>query len=428
MDRVSLNKLLAKASAFEAEALVRQNDKLWAWYSLEALADAPEHESIFASYIENLIGKQFSFEDYQEWMQKNTSYLSGKENLSWMPAADAFGTFLETFLEELPNKEYVYLRIYRAPPPSQSKESFKTKEEAMLQGTANIPNLYLYKIVPFYEVTGLKNLDKKYSSYFFIADAFRSLTGKHIDENFNQRFVEFLKGVQPTLARIMRFSDKAPQLIGRGKDGAAVDLGHYVLKIFRDKTAYHHAVRAIKRLHSEPQLAKTEAMIHDVGEFGKWDGELFYYYIIEKMVPASDMSEPDINLLGAIIQKIINLINIGRKDWRKIKELINDPSQVATVQQAVNSGADDIVKSIHPAVADDVVKLTEIASLKPTWLKSLTEEIIMKYLTGRTDLHLGNIGISNGEFRYFDPAFSGLNSNINFTEIVDQDAGTAVPQ
>lgn len=425
MDRISLNNLLARASAFEAEAFVHKNDKLWAWYSLEALADAPETASIFAQYIENLIGKQIPFEEFQEWMQKNSSYLSGKENLSWMPAADEFGTFLETFLEELPNKEYIYLRIYRAPP--QVKDSFKIKEESMLQGTANIPNLYLYKIIPFYEVSGLKNLDKKYSSYFFIADAFRLLTGKHIDATFNQKFIEFLNGVQPILARIMRFSDKAPQLIGKGKDGAAVDLGHYVLKIFKDKEAYHHAVRAIKRLHSEPQLAKTEAMIHDVGEFGKWDGVLFYYYIIEKMVPVSEMSEPDINLLGVIIQKIIFLINLGRKDWRKLKDSINDPSQMVAIQQAVSSGADEIVTSIQPTIADDVAKLTEIGSLKPTWLKSLVEEIIMKYLTGRTDLHLGNIGISNGEFRYYDPAFTGINSNIHHTEIIDQEAGTKVP-
>ena len=58
-----------------------------------------------------------------------------------------------------------------------------------------------------------------------------------------------------------------------------------------------------------------------------------------------------------------------------------------------------------------------ISNLNKTWLQSFVEEILMKYLTGRTDLHLGNLGVTSyGELRYFDPSFANWNSDINIVE------------
>ena len=45
-------------------------------------------------------------------------------------------------------------------------------------------------------------------------------------------------------------------------------------------------------------------------------------------------------------------------------------------------------------------------NLKDNWLENLIEEIIHKINTGRTDLHTGNIGVTNyGQLRFFDPVF-----------------------
>jgi hypothetical protein len=52
--------------------------------------------------------------------------------------------------------------------------------------------------------------------------------------------------------------------------------------------------------------------------------------------------------------------------------------------------------------------------LKDNWLRLYIEEIIVKYLTSRTDLHLGNLGITNsGELRYFDPSYGNWVSKLN---------------
>ena len=58
-----------------------------------------------------------------------------------------------------------------------------------------------------------------------------------------------------------------------------------------------------------------------------------------------------------------------------------------------------------------------VSGLKPEWVFLLVKEIILKFLSGRCDLHIGNVGVTKNrksrEFRYFDPAFEGLNSSIH---------------
>ena len=42
-------------------------------------------------------------------------------------------------------------------------------------------------------------------------------------------------------------------------------------------------------------------------------------------------------------------------------------------------------------------------NLRPSWLPSLIQEVLMKNVIGRIDLHMGNIGVTSyGEFRFFD--------------------------
>lgn len=403
------------------ENLIKKIDN---FVSLVVLADDNELLDIFKRSLSLYLGQNFSDEDFDSWVNKNYSYIGNKFGLQWQVAGDMQGSFLEAPLETLPNKEYVFLRLYKTPPSS--KDDFKLKEAIMLQSAGSIPSLYLYKIVPFLETSGLKNLDKKYSSYFFIAEALIRLFGSV--HNFDSNFIKLLDQVKPQISNIMKFVTKTPRVLGRGADGVAIDLGHYVLKIFRDSNAYHHAILAMKRLHQQPDLAKTEAMIYDAGKFGEWIGFPLYYYIIEKMIPIEQLSRKDINLIGIVVQKIINAVNIGRKDWRSVKTLINDPTKTSFIKEKVSAGAHDITNIVSVSAKNEIAKITEVASLKPGWVKNLAEEIIMKYLTGRTDLHLGNLGISNGELRYFDPAYGNLQSNINFTSVVDQEAGTIAPE
>ena len=66
------------------------------------------------------------------------------------------------------------------------------------------------------------------------------------------------------------------------------------------------------------------------------------------------------------------------------------------------------IKSINESLKD---------SLNSDWLQFLIEEITLKYLTGRGDLHSGNLGLTNyGVFRYFDPSWHGWQTGLNLGE------------
>lgn len=61
-----------------------------------------------------------------------------------------------------------------------------------------------------------------------------------------------------------------------------------------------------------------------------------------------------------------------------------------------------------------IKELSNTLPLRKNWLRTLIEEIAVKYLTQRGDLHLGNIGITNyGDFRYFDSAHPRWQNYIN---------------
>lgn len=75
----------------------------------------------------------------------------------------------------------------------------------------------------------------------------------------------------------------------------------------------------------------------------------------------------------------------------------------------------EIAKNLEEEYEDRIVNINNNTLLRGNWLVKFIEEIILKYLTGRGDLHLGNLGVTNqGNFRYFDPAYTGWENRINY--------------
>ena len=101
--------------------------------------------------------------------------------------------------------------------------------------------------------------------------------------------------------------------------------------------------------------------------------------------------------------------------WRNLKPLVNNPEHSGEIKDKVRRGAAEMARRIRNYLGNTAFDYIESAEdLRSDWLESLAEEFIMKYLTGRTDLHAGNIGLTQyGNFRYFDPAYSHWTSNIN---------------
>lgn len=177
-------------------------------------------------------------------------------------------------------------------------------------------------------------------------------------------------------------------------------------------------MQAQRRLHENPETAKTEAMIYDVGELGIFSRTPIYYYIIEKMKPVKSL-DPEVKPnLQFLVTKIVKIIEDEKENkWKKYKTSIKDKTKSATIMSEVKNFSEQLASSLKKS---DALKIEIIEYLLPrrlneNWLPHLIEEILMKYLTGRYDLHMGNIGLTNyGVFKYFDPAFQDTNrSEIN---------------
>lgn len=430
MEKYRLNNLLALAESFEFQALTARNDRVWALRSLISLADSNDILRFFLNDLNNFLGVNLSIEELTEWLNKNATFLNHEIGREWVPATDKYSSFLEASVGGSSN-EFVLARIYKSPIPKESAEFLKVKESSLLQGSGKIPNLYLYKVIVLDDSPGIRNLDpKKYFKYFFLAEAFKSLFGVQMDNDFTARFIEYVEQHKHKLDKILSFASKSPKFIARGRDGAVFDIAPtYILKIFQDNKAYQDALTAAHRLHKNPDLAKTEAMIYDIGTLGEFDGWTIFYYIMEKMKPATDLPKTEYDHLTAIVQRIIHTMNIGRSYWREVKDKINDPEEISFVKNHIREGIKQYSKTIRNLANTEIKNLESKIELKNNWLESLIEEIIMKYLTGRTDLHMGNLGLTGyGEFRYFDPGYSGLTSNINHTSFIDQNAQTGVPE
>jgi hypothetical protein len=213
---------------------------------------------------------------------------------------------------------------------------------------------------------------------------------------------DFVHENKTKINSLRKWFTKTPEFLGAGVDGSAFDVGNYVLKIFSSASAYNAAMEAWERLHKTPALARTEAMIYDVGELGVCAGHMIYYYVMEKMTAVRGKYDNSISkeLRPLIRQIAYDLMHKSHLKYFKEQKL--EP-------EVLKKEVDKISAEVSSTFKDDrhVEAINEWEpNLKPTWLPTLVEEIAMKFLTNRNDLHTGNIGVTNnGEFRYFDPAY-----------------------
>ena len=243
----------------------------------------------------------------------------------------------------------------------------------------------------------------------WLITALSSLLSKPKNKNFLDDVADFIKENKATIDKIRRhFAVSDPQVLGQGADGVAFAISpSLVLKIFRSEGSLKHALRAMDRLHKNPDLAKTEAMIYDAGKLGELDGHSIYYYIIERMKPVEKMSSTVYSALARVIDDFRGEA-YSQIDVEKYKRLLKDPKNLPEVKIAIKEAARSLVKDAKSRLGDriKVIEQELETKIKPDWLESLAEEIIVKYLTGRTDLHMGNIGFTGyGHFRYYDPVY-----------------------
>lgn len=367
----------------------------------------------FIRKMKALTGVDPTPEQWKYWLDANRTVIGGLLNNYWS-VFDTRSIYCNI------GDQSAYITIDSKAP----HRDFEPSSVAILKASSPLPPLWLQ--------IGKVDYDAKreppsptLGHYAWLIDGISKVMG-YAPQRDMVRFVTDNKTKIDSVRRL--FQTQQPKYLGGGADGAAFDIGGgKVLKIFRDNISYEKALLAFDRLHKSPELAKTEAMIYDVGTLGRFGGDPgdpqsgspVYYYIIETMKTLRDVFGDWSNIpLRGILEFIAGRIDaIKGTKLKVLKKDINDPEKAPLIRKIVKEEAAKLAAEIKD---EDFLKPKisrmeqQIPTLKDNWLELYVEEVIMKYLTGRTDLHMGNIGVTHyGELRYFDPAYGGHESEIN---------------
>jgi hypothetical protein len=278
-------------------------------------------------------------------------------------------------------------------------------DSSFIKGVKSIPDLYITDIKV--EELGKEILSKEYMFYGYLIKPVFELMNEVGDINDVKEFVDDNKGELDKIARNFEYS---PVFLGKGQDGFAFDIGNgMVLKIFKNRSPYDAALKSMDWLHKGLDVAKTEAMIYDAGTLDL-SGKEIYYYIIQKMKPVYGINSNAQNWLIQLVKYITNYykrnvskLNIDlENNYKAILPIVNDISK--SLKRGVNYNE-------FPLNRENIYEnITKAYNLNDNWLNEFIEEVLVKRITLRRDLHIGNIGITNsGHVRYFDPSFKEEN-------------------
>lgn len=363
-----------------------------------------------SAYLKAYISK----EDLEYWFDKNQTLLSQySDSINWQNHYDKITGY------EPVKGEYIFLSAQDLSNVSAFQRMELVKESILLSYGA-IPRLFLFHAKN--QSVSYSSLDIDLSHNFFLVKMFKELLNvSHTRDYDKDKIVSFIKDNKKNIDKIRGLFDGQPKYLGSGIDGVAFKINNsQVLKIFRSEKSYSDASKAMDTLYTNPSFAKTEAMIYDAGILGIHDGRPLYYYIIELMKSVNDFPEDFKYNLRIVIKYIVFEINDNINSLRKLKysNKIVDLTKINEAKAEISDFVNKIILNIKYNDNEDLMssiqKVGHHAGLKPDWLKLLAEEIVMKYITGRTDLHVGNIGVTGyGELRYFDPSYEGHDSAIN---------------
>lgn len=395
--KFDVKSILKKVVMFEANALF-------------ALAEYYVHHN-FGKILSDFIQKPLSQDEIDNWINNNKSLIVDNFSEVWEIVGKNNQPMMKSFLY-VENGDDIFGLISKSPLES---PSFKVKNSILLKGLGPIPNLWMY-IGSYIFFSGLENINKENASNDFIAIAFTHLFSGRVPastKNILPYINEFLINNRSKIDQIRKFFVGTPKELDGATDGFVFSIApNLILKIFKSEFAYQKAIRAMNELHSNTNIAKTEAMIYDAGYLGNFLNEKIYYLIMEKMTPVTNLNENHYNL----IKKILRYVSVHIVENDEIYSLKNeDYINTNSIKNKINKISGQFVNDIKLSKIGDLVKKMELElKMKPSWLFNFIQEIIYKYITNRGDLHMGNLGVTSfGELRFFDPSHHSWQQDIN---------------
>ena len=350
----------------------------------------------------------FSDEEVKAFLENNSSVLT--KGLMGLLYAQDWAAISPTLVKSIEGDPGTPICIVSTNPINIEKplplmvREFKPVFNVALKGVGKVPTLYIYSI-RYLEKSlhgDLLQSSKLFATYSFFIDSIKGW----IDQTKLEKFISEKKSV---LDYLLGQCAKPPVFLGQGTEGSVFDIGgQRVLKILANNTyAYQKALESIDRLHTSHRLGKTEAMIYDAGIVGEFDRNTYYYILMEKMQPVSNFPN-ERRKLRSVMTKISDVIDT-EPVFKKLRDVVkgDTPYSEKTIDKFIKRFIPQMVAKIDKLYSEYYLKeLGENLNLSDKWLERIIEELIVKYITGRTDLHLGNLGITKSrELRYFDPTY-----------------------
>lgn len=342
-------------------------------------------------------------DDIRNWITTNETTLNQLENTHWV--IGPYNNFL--YGESLGSKRIIYYIFW-----NDNKNTANEIPIAYLKGSGRIKPLLVYQYME--EAQTPSQAHSKIIGHFgFLVPVIEKITNIQDYDRLKKMTEDFVYANWGLLHKIRSQFKQEPRELGRGEDGIAFGIGKdRVLKLFASRGAYNAAVNAMQRLWKHPETAGTEAMIYDAGAFKPFKDDFnsitIYYYIIERMTASREVIRK--SDLGSLLMYIDSYATRAKNkietNWSTFK---SDPSvggKIAIEIREASAIIDKEIREEHPDLIASIEEQAKSKHLKSNWLAKLAEEIIWKLLTGRTDLHSGNLGITpQGYFRYFDPSY-----------------------
>lgn len=361
----------------------------------------------FKELVELLTNIIPSQENINSWVLKNKSVIDYNPNV-----------FESLWVKNDKNLVSAYFNVslklkYYLSTDSKLSDDIDVEKSYYLKSDGAIPDLFLFIGA---DASKTFKVTKEMAHEKWLLEALSKLFESNIDDIFLKDAQQFIIENKAKINEFRRHFTGNPSVMGTGADGVVLVLNpSLVLKLFRSRFAYNAALQAIERLHKNTPGAKTEAMIYDAGTLGEFWNTNIFYYLIEKMIPFDKLS---LNLPGPIQDKLEETIyylrrEISKLDLTKLQTLFQDTKNPDIFDYEFKFYVSKMEILFKNNFEHDYLDIQDFIKMKPdslplkdSWLSSLIEEILMKYLTDRTDLHTGNIGVTGyGELRYFDPAY-----------------------
>jgi hypothetical protein len=352
-----------------------------------------------------------NYKDIVSFVNQNEEILKKYSKYSWIES-DYYPNYGLASIGRQGTKLIQATLSIKKDPPS---DDFELKEQFFLKGAGTVPNFY---ISIGYEISLTKEVPKQMAHEAWLVYSLHKLFAFN-DTSLISNFFEQNKDKINKIRNMFSVGNQVA--LGEGQDGIGFDIGgNKVLKLFRSTSLFNKTKESLSALYKYPVIAKTEAMIYDVGilgQFEEFNGNKHnvYYSVIQKMEKLPE----DIYFRTSIYAIASYIRNQEYKPvFDKLKLLIKEKENHQAVKGIISNLVSKLVENIKQDLKKDVDQIEfSIKDLDHKWLDDYVEEVVVKIITDRYDLHPGNMGLINYydpaskgytlKFRYFDPFYGG---------------------